>query len=74
MEDGLPSVILVNALLPPREENDLVRQLRCLPQQAAPEILITPVFSESSGRTVSSPALDGSGVELDGPNPRDVRA
>jgi hypothetical protein len=47
MEDGLPSVILVNALLPPNQESDLVRQLRGLPQQAAPEILITPVFSET---------------------------
>jgi hypothetical protein len=50
MEDGIPSVILVNALLPPSQESDLVEQLRSLPQQAAPEILITPVFSESEGQ------------------------
>ena len=73
MEDGLPSVILVNALLPPGEENDLVKQLRSLPQQAAPEILITPVFSESERKTAFSPALDGSDGEFDGHDPRDAR-
>ena len=71
MEDGLPSVILVNALLPPGEENDLMNQLRSLPQQAAPDILITPVFSESErqdsvltglgrfGRRVRRPRTEG---------------
>jgi len=57
MQDGLPSVILVNALLPPSEENDLVTQLRGLPQQAAPEILITPVFSESERQDSILPGL-----------------
>jgi hypothetical protein len=57
MQDGLPSVILVNALLPPGEENDLVTQLRGLPQQAAPEILITPVFSESERQDSILPGL-----------------
>ncbi len=47
MMDGIPSVILVNALLPPSQESDLLNQLRSLSHQAAPEVLITPVFSES---------------------------
>ena len=46
MEDGIPSVILVNALMPPSQESDLVNQLRSLSHQAAPDVLITPVFSE----------------------------
>jgi len=57
MQDGLPSVILVNALLPPGEEYDLATQLRSLPQQAAPEILITPVFSESERNDSILPGL-----------------
>ena len=47
MEHGIPSVILVNALLPPNEESDLIERLRGFPNDAAPEILITPDFSES---------------------------
>src|SRR3954447_1123734 len=47
IEDGVPSVILVNALLPPSQESDLVRQLRSLPREGAPEILITPMFSRT---------------------------
>lgn len=47
MEHGIPSVILVNALLPPNEESDLVERLRSFPSYAAPEVLITPAFSES---------------------------
>jgi hypothetical protein len=54
IEDGVPSVILVNALLPPGQESDLVKQLRSLPRQAAPEILITPVFRSERKRGVLS--------------------
>lgn len=57
MEDGMPSVILVNALLPPEQESDLMDQLRGLPHQAAPEILITPVFSESERKNSILPGL-----------------
>ena len=69
MQDGLPSVILVNALLPPCEESDLVTQLRGLPQQAAPEILITPVFSESERQDSILPGLGRFGRRIRRPRP-----
>ena len=69
MQDGLPSVILVNALLPPGEEYDLVTQLRSLPQQAAPEILITPVFSESERNDSILPGLGRFGRRIRRPRP-----
>ncbi len=58
MEHGVPSVILVNALMPPNEESDLVERLRSFPRYAAPEILITPAFSESDRK---QSVLPGSG-------------
>jgi CheY-like chemotaxis protein len=42
IERELPSVILVSALLPPRDEQGLIDRLRTLPWSAAPQILITP--------------------------------
>jgi CheY-like chemotaxis protein len=57
MEHGVPSVILVNALMPPNEESDLVERLRSFPRDAAPEILITPVFSESDRKDSLLPGL-----------------
>lgn len=57
MADGIPSLILVHALLPPSQESDLVNQLRSLSHHAAPEVLITPVFSESERKNSVLPGL-----------------
>jgi CheY-like chemotaxis protein len=46
IERELPSLILVSALLPPRDEQGLIDRLRTLPWNAAPEILITPSPSQ----------------------------
>jgi hypothetical protein len=55
MEDGLPSVILVNALLPPGEEYDLGRSCGACPASGAePD---HPVFSESERNESILPAL-----------------
>ena len=45
IEREVPRLILVNALLPPKDEGDLVDHVRTLPPHVAPEILITPAFT-----------------------------
>jgi hypothetical protein len=48
IERELPSIILVSALLPPRDEQGLIERLRTLPWNTAPEILITPSLPQGA--------------------------
>jgi hypothetical protein len=55
IDEKVPQLVLLSALLPPHEENKLVARLRSLPQPAAPEILIIPSLdedSDASGQTL----------------------
>jgi hypothetical protein len=58
--DGVPSLIFVSSLLPPREENELVAHLRILAEADCPQILVTPWMSapgtvDRPGRCWSNP-------------------
>ena len=54
IEREVPRLILVNALLPPKDEGDLMDHVRTLPPHVAPEILITPAFTGFDRRTTDS--------------------
>lgn len=45
IDDEVPKLVLVSALMLPHEESNLVARLRTLPQSVAPEILIIPALS-----------------------------
>src|ERR1700730_3944126 len=55
--DGVPLLIFVSSLLPPREEDELVAHLRTLPEADCPQILVTPWMSAVNrpGRSWSTP-------------------
>jgi hypothetical protein len=58
--DGVPSLIFVSSLLPPREEDELLAHLRTLAEADCPQVLITPWMSapgsvDRPGRCWSSP-------------------
>src|ERR1700730_15528422 len=58
--DGVPTLIFVSSLLPPREEDELVAHLRTLAEADCPQILVTPWMSAPGhvnrpGRSWSTP-------------------
>jgi CheY-like chemotaxis protein len=45
IDDEVPDLVILNALIPPHEETRLVARLRALPQATAPQILFTPALA-----------------------------
>jgi PilZ domain len=47
IDDELPNLVLLSALIPPHEESHLVARLRDLPQAIAPRVLFIPALARS---------------------------
>ena len=76
IEREVPRLILVSALLPPKDEGDLVERVRTLPRHVAPEILITPAFpgSERKQKHESAASLRALFGRRQSRNPRPLPA
>jgi hypothetical protein len=49
IDDEVPKLVLLNALMPPRDEERLMGRLRRLPGEIAPQVLITPALGGPDG-------------------------
>lgn len=70
--EEIPRLVLIPALMPPREEGTLVKRLRTLPVGSAPEVLIIPRLARAE-KVEKQPSLLGRfrrrGVEPSGCDP-----